>query len=215
MRRRTFLIRLGGAIVAVPALLELAACDAEVGDHEPYAGIPPAGGAGGGATGQSFTAVNEDDSGHSHSFLVQCSHRGQGGWVYTATGAHSHQVRVSDDDLAAALVGQVVTLKTTDLHPHNWVLRKPAEVVCAPPPSGGSFSVMNSDGSGHLHSFTIECSHAGAGGRVYIAGGAHTHAVELTAAELAAVFAGQQVTVETTDLHPHTWVIVLPGATCG
>jgi hypothetical protein len=76
------------------------------------------------------------------------------------------------------------------------------------------FAVSNADASGHSHSFTIQCAHADAAGWTYTAGGAHTHQVSLTAEQLAAIFAGDTVTVETTGGHPHTWVIARPTSAC-
>jgi hypothetical protein len=97
-----------------------------------------------------------------------------------------------------------------------------------PPPGGGAsggggggggeqdpiFSVMNSDQSGHYHSFDMRCSHASANGYAYTAEGGHTHRVELSRDDLARIFAGDTVTIETTDGHPHTWVIRLPDSVC-
>lgn len=88
------------------------------------------------------------------------------------------------------------------------------------PPGGGgdtvaqSFMAHNEDSSGHSHTFEVKCSHRGANGWVYTAGGAHTHTVELSAADLDAVFAGSAVTIDTTDGHPHTWVVRLPDGVC-
>lgn len=92
-----------------------------------------------------------------------------------------------------------------------------------PGPSGGAadaaaapteFSVTNQDSSGHSHSFTIKCSHATADGWTYTAGGGHTHSVTLDQSQLQAIFAGETITVETTDGHPHTWVITRPEGMC-
>jgi hypothetical protein len=63
--------------------------------------------------------------------------------------------------------------------------------------------------------FWIECDQQGAGPWTYIAEGAsHTHEVTLTAADLDAVFNGQQVTIQTTDSHPHTWIVLMPTGMC-
>ena len=84
------------------------------------------------------------------------------------------------------------------------------------PDAGGEteFLATNTDASGHSHSFTLQCAHAEADGWTYTAGGAHTHQVALTRDQLAAIFAGETVTVETTGGHPHTWVISRPGDEC-
>ncbi len=77
-----------------------------------------------------------------------------------------------------------------------------------------SFAVMNSDASGHSHSFLVSCSDEGADSVSYIADGAHTHEVVLSRSQLAAIFDGGQVTIETSDGHPHTWVIKMPTTAC-
>jgi hypothetical protein len=85
-----------------------------------------------------------------------------------------------------------------------------------PPTSGGegggieSFFAGNSDNSGHTHRFEISCREEGENGFTYVATGPHTHEVTLSRAQLAAVFAGERVTVETTSRHPHTWLIQAP-----
>lgn len=77
-----------------------------------------------------------------------------------------------------------------------------------------SFVVTNTDSSGHGHSFQIQCAHATEDGWTYTAGGAHTHSVSLTSAQLQQIFAGQSVTVQTSDGHAHTWVIARPADRC-
>jgi hypothetical protein len=91
-----------------------------------------------------------------------------------------------------------------------------SEPPLVPPTSGGeaggieSFLVANSDSSGHSHQFEITCSEEGANGRTYVATGPHTHEVTLSRAQLAAVFAGDRVTVQTSTPHAHTWLIQAP-----
>jgi len=87
-----------------------------------------------------------------------------------------------------------------------------------PPPASDddaiAVSVMNSDASGHSHSFEIRCAHATKDGWTYTAGGGHSHAVVLSAEQLRTVFGGGSVTIETADGHPHTWVITMPSNRC-
>jgi hypothetical protein len=80
--------------------------------------------------------------------------------------------------------------------------------------TAAGFAVSNNDSSGHSHSFTIKCSQKGAEGWTYTAGGGHTHEVTLDREQLEAVFSGETVTVQTSDGHPHTWVITRPDSTC-
>lgn len=78
-----------------------------------------------------------------------------------------------------------------------------------------SFAVQNTDGSGHLHSFDFTCEVALGSTVTFVAGGAHTHQVTLTASEVDQVLAGGSVTVQTSDGHPHTWVVEMPADGCG
>lgn len=80
--------------------------------------------------------------------------------------------------------------------------------------AAAQFMVVNSDQSGHQHSFFIKCSHASSDGWTYQATGAHTHSVNLSRAQLQEIFSGKQVVVQTTDGHPHTWTIQMPAAQC-
>lgn len=81
-----------------------------------------------------------------------------------------------------------------------------------PPPDG--FRVFNTDLS-HEHSFVVLCEDEGQAEVTYTAfGSAHTHRVTLTGEQLAAVFAGEEVIVETNDSHPHTWSVMMPGPDC-
>lgn len=77
-----------------------------------------------------------------------------------------------------------------------------------------SFSVTNTDDSGHTHQFTIKCSHQDADGWTYTAEGGHTHDVWLSRNDLKKIFDGERVTVETSDGHPHTWIIEAPQDAC-
>lgn len=76
------------------------------------------------------------------------------------------------------------------------------------------FRVFNTDGT-HPHSFVIVCTDEGEEEVTYTAtGSAHTHRVTLTGEQLASVFAGEEVIVETNDSHPHTWSVMMPDPEC-
>src|SRR5690349_21772918 len=90
----------------------------------------------------------------------------------------------------------------------------PGGVSQPPPASTPGIPVTNTDTSGHSHSFTIACADGQSPGRVYTATGSHTHQVPLSAEQLDAIMAGQTVTVQTTDGHPHTWIIHRPNGVC-
>ena len=127
MNRRDILKRLGLVLIAVPVA---ASCAAE----EPYPPMPPGGGGGGegggggggGEEDASFMVSNNDYSGHTHSFEVLCSELEDGKTVWTAGGAHTHQVTLSDAQLATILDGQSVTVESTGGHPHTWVIQMPS-----------------------------------------------------------------------------------------
>jgi len=78
-----------------------------------------------------------------------------------------------------------------------------------------SFRVENDDDSGHLHWFEITCVQLDSRQTTWTALGAHTHMVTLTADELDQVLAGDNVIVETTAGHPHTWILQMPAGMCG
>lgn len=117
MNRRSFILHVGGALVAVPAVLTLTACgDDGGGGDTPDANL--------GAT--SFQASTSDNSGHSHSITVQCSDLSGNTATYTSTegGGHTHSVTLDSTQLAAIADGETVMVDTTDLHPHTWAISK-------------------------------------------------------------------------------------------
>ena len=125
MHRRELLLRLPMFLVAIPALGCLGAED-----HYPSrpGGVPSGGGGAsdpprGGA--DSFLVQNDDDSGHLHSFELTCNNLEGGKTAYTALGAHTHTVTLTDADLEAVLAGSAVTVETTAGHRHVWVVRMP------------------------------------------------------------------------------------------
>lgn len=113
MKRRTFLVRVGGALVAVPASLRLVACGGGGGGGNPD---------GGGSS--SFTVMNDDNAGHTHHFSVVCTDLTSGSsHTYTATGSgHTHQVTITSGDLAKVANGETVMITTTTPHMHIWVV---------------------------------------------------------------------------------------------
>lgn len=117
MNRRSFILRVGGAVIAVPAALTLTAC----GGDDDGGGTPDANL---GAT--SFQASTSDNSGHSHSITVQCSDLSGNSATYTSTegGGHNHSVTLDATQLAAIANGDTVMVDTTDLHPHTWAISK-------------------------------------------------------------------------------------------
>lgn len=123
MNRRDILKRLGLVLVAVPVMN----CAAE----EDYPPRPPGGGGGGGSGGgdeedASFMVTNDDYSGHAHSFEVLCTELEDGKTVWTAGGAHTHMVTLTDAQIASVLNGERVTIETTGGHPHTWIIEMPS-----------------------------------------------------------------------------------------
>jgi len=81
----------------------------------------------------------------------------------------------------------------------------------------GSFDGTNdrSDGSGHTHTFTVQCADLSGSGASYTAvGSGHTHAITLDALQLATLAGGQTVTFATSSLHAHTWSVTKPASVC-
>lgn len=84
------------------------------------------GGGGAGDRPTSFVVTNDDDSGHTHAFEVRCVDLEARQDTFTAGGAHTHEVRLTDEDIDTILDGGTVTIETTGGHPHRWVVRMPA-----------------------------------------------------------------------------------------
>jgi len=131
VNRRELLGRLPILFIA-PAVLKAIGCTTEID------GVPAPGG---GAAADQFSVVNQDTSGHTHMFWIECDQRGAGPWTYTAEGAsHTHQITLTAADLDAVFAGQPVTIQTTDGHPHTWIVQMPSGMC---PADGGG-----DDGSG-------------------------------------------------------------------
>lgn len=110
MRRRRFLIVLGGACVAWPVL---GACGG--GDD----GGPDAAGA-------SFIVMNQDGADHQHQLEVFCLDLIEPAPVsYTATGPHEHTISLSAQEVEAIADGEAVEISFTDGHAHTFVIQRP------------------------------------------------------------------------------------------
>ena len=115
MQRRDFLLRLGGALITVPAVLELAGC----GD-DPAPAAP--------SNGYDVTSTNA--GGHTHRIRVLCGDLTAGGAVtYTSTATdHTHRVSLTMAEVSMIVAGGEV-IKTSSLdssHTHDWTIRTPS-----------------------------------------------------------------------------------------
>lgn len=119
MDRRRFLIRVGGALIAVPAVLQLTACGSDNGGG---GGNPDAGNA------TSFT-ISSTGSSHVHMLTVVCTDLASNGDVtYTSTVAsgHTHDVTISVAQLGMIASGSSVQIVTTSGgHMHTWTIAEP------------------------------------------------------------------------------------------
>lgn len=121
MDRRRFLIRVGGALIAVPAVLQLTACGGN-------------GGGGGGnpdaSTGASSFNISSTGSTHVHMITVVCVDLSSNGDVtYTSTVAsgHTHDVTITVAQLGMIAGGTSVQIVTTSGgHMHTWTIAKPS-----------------------------------------------------------------------------------------
>jgi len=114
MQRREFLVRLGGVVIAVPAVLELVGC----GDDAPT-NVP---------RGYDITSTNNDN--HTHGIRVLCGDLSAGGAVtYTSTSTgHTHTVPLTMMDIQTIVAGGQVTITSSSDggHTHNWTIRTPS-----------------------------------------------------------------------------------------
>jgi hypothetical protein len=118
MLRRSFLLRIGGVMVAVPAVLHATACGGD--DSGPDA-----------INNQTSFGVTSDGSGapHDHVLTLQCADLDNASNVtYTTseTNGHDHPVTLSPEQLGMIATGATVTVTITDGHTHTWVITRPA-----------------------------------------------------------------------------------------
>jgi hypothetical protein len=79
--------------------------------------------------GSSFVVMNQDDSGHLHELVISCADLAVGRAVtYVATGAHSHTVMLTDEQVSSVASGQSVTVSFTDGHSHTFIIAEPDRV---------------------------------------------------------------------------------------
>lgn len=109
-------------LLAIPVI----GCVAEDDDYPPRGGGGGGGGAEPGDDPEPFFVENDDASGHTHSFELSCAMLESRQYTYTAGGAHSHQVTLTDDDIDDVLNGVTVTVQTSGGHAHTWVLQMPS-----------------------------------------------------------------------------------------
>lgn len=116
MNRRSFILRLGAAAVAVPTVLTLTSCGDDDGSSGPDANL----------AATSFQATNSDGSGHEHSITVQCSDLAGTTATYESseTAAHRHMVTLDATQLSDIAAGNTVMVTTNDSHAHTWVIAK-------------------------------------------------------------------------------------------
>jgi hypothetical protein len=117
MDRRSFLVRIGGVMIAVPAALAVA-CGGD--DDNPDA-----------ISGQTSFGITSDGTGapHDHVLTVQCADLDNASNVtYQSSEAsgHDHRVTLSPEQLTSIAAGTAVTVTITDGHTHTWVISKPA-----------------------------------------------------------------------------------------
>lgn len=150
MNRRDLLRKLP-VVLAAPAVLKLvAACTTDV-DGNPAPGSGGGGGTGtggGGETATEFAVMNNDTSGHTHMFWIECDQRGAGPWTYVAEGTHTHQVTLTADQLDAVFRGEQVSIDTTDGHAHTWIVQMPNGMCPDDGTGGGGDTGDSGDGTG-------------------------------------------------------------------
>ena len=114
MDRRTFLVRLGGTLVAVPMVLEAVAC----GSSSPTQTAP------------GFPVVSTVTNSHTHSITLLCSELTAGNSVdyrSSSSGNHSHTVRLTGPELQTIQSGGQIdrdNLADATAHAHTWSIRK-------------------------------------------------------------------------------------------
>ena len=118
MDRREFLVRIGGALVAVPFVLEAVSCGKDESPTQPGAG--------------GFTVTSSVSNGHTHTVFVVCANLSSSTAVRYTSGSgsgHTHQVELSVPNLQTIQGGgQVDVHMLPDATPddHVWTIRKSA-----------------------------------------------------------------------------------------
>ena len=117
MNRRSFLMRIGGVMVAAPTALYATSCGGGSFAEDFDASL--------GRT--SFQVTNFDNAGHTHSFTIQCAElSNQNGMMYTAVNdTHDHTISLSGGQLATIMSGTPVVISFTDGHAHTFTITKP------------------------------------------------------------------------------------------
>jgi hypothetical protein len=122
MNRREFLLQLGGGLIALPVVLQVAGC-----------GDDPAAPAGDTHTTHFHSTSQPDGTGHAHTITVECTDLSQSGFQFTSTSisGHTHRVTLSQAQLLEIAAGTSVgpiTSTTDGGHAHAWTFSKPAGV---------------------------------------------------------------------------------------
>lgn len=134
MRRRSFLVHLGGSLAATPLLFTLTGCTTE---DERAPSRPGGGGDGTGDTEPTGFVIRNSDSSHPHEFTMRCADEGASAMNYVATGSgHTHEVLLTEQELIDVFEGRAVTKQTNDSHPHTWLIEMPSSGCTELPDTG-------------------------------------------------------------------------------
>jgi len=111
MKRREFLVNVGGALIAVPAVLIATSC----GDDDDDGG------------GGEFSVTSDGD--HKHTLVVKCGDLSKTSDVSYTSGpgganSHTHVVVLTGAQLTMINAGTSVAVSITQPHPHAWVIAK-------------------------------------------------------------------------------------------
>jgi hypothetical protein len=126
MNRREFIIRVGVALIALPAAFSFESCGGGGGgDATPAAPAP------------GFDiASSPDNTGHSHLVRIldaDLAAPPAGGVIYTSTGSHTHTVPLTQQQLTDINNGLSVTVISSlggaPAHTHTWTIAKPPNPV--------------------------------------------------------------------------------------